>query len=225
MLFHPIPYAQSGLSLKPIILNYPLNVKDFGQLLYNGDITLNQAIDRYGLKRLTLKQLRQKIPVQSVQSFDFERKFNELKNFTEKAKEKGLSVIQARNTVKNWQHWQLGMLNKQVQEWLNSETNLLTLSADTLVKQLFNHPDLNIKTYLDLINLIDKADFIVKENEFNITFLIENNNKWQQATIKSTKNRKEIFLSSTYRTNKKRVKDKSNFEFLKGNKTALLDRL
>lgn len=43
--------------------------KQAGQLLYNGDITLNQAIDRYGLKRLTLKAIQDKLQ-QQLSRFD-----------------------------------------------------------------------------------------------------------------------------------------------------------
>ena len=189
--------------------------KQAGQLLYNGDITLNQAIDRYGLKRLTLKQLRQKIPVHSVQSFEFDRQFKQLQIYAEKMREKTIGIkgkakeqaeIQARNTVKGWQSWHLGSLNDDAMAFLGAKTNALTLSADTLVKQLLHHPEITANEYRKIIELVNNTQKAGLSNGNIVLFTQDDAKKWYQVVIKATE--KENYCLSVFQSSEKYVNKK-----------------
>lgn len=191
--------------------------KQAGKLLHNGDITLNQAIDRYGVKRLTLEQMRQKIPVQSVQSFDFERKFEQLKTYAEKVEEKtkGLkgkakeqAELKARDIVKGWKSWQLGTLSDEAKTLLGAKTNKLTLSADTLVKQLLHHKDITAYDYRKAIDLINNAEKAISSDN-KIMLFKQDGEKWYQIVIKVLSENNycvSLFKTSEKKMNKALVK-------------------
>ena len=189
--------------------------KQAGQLLYNGDITLNQAIDRYGLKRLTLKQLRQKIPVHSVQSFEFDRQFKQLQIYAEKVREKTIGITEEqikdieykyRDIVKNWKPWQLGTINKEIQAILNNDINSLTLTADSLVKQLLHHPEITANEYRKIIELVNNTQKAGLSNGNIVLFTQDDAKKWYQVVIKATE--KENYCLSVFQSSEKYVNKK-----------------
>jgi hypothetical protein len=80
----------------------------------------------------------------------------------------------------------VGNLDKDMRDVLGTETPDVLLSADTMEKQLFRHPELKPETYLSLPELFDKPDAVIDYGDRRI-LLLRAGGKALAAVVKATK--------------------------------------
>jgi len=86
-------------------------------------------------------------------------------------------------------------------EILQSKITKVTLSDETIKKNLKHHSDLIEQDYLKLDEIIGKSHFIAKDGDRTVAIVLQNNELYHYA-LKSTLSGKAIFLTSFRRTNK-----------------------
>ena len=99
--------------------------------------------------------------------------------------------------------YSLGDLPQNIQLLLNSYTSELKISLTNLVKNIAKHPEIDINTIENTLELIKKAKNVKLTNDKVIIELFENNN-YYQIVIKTTKNKTENFLLSVHNSNHKK---------------------
>lgn len=99
--------------------------------------------------------------------------------------------------------YSLGYLPQNIQLLLNSYTSELKISLTNLVKNIAKHPEIDINTIENTLELIKKAKNVKLTNDKVIIELFENNN-YYQIVIKTTKNKTENFLLSVHKSNHKK---------------------
>ncbi len=114
--------------------------------------------------------------------------------------------------MKNEYGYIVGKISSTLAKLLNSKTQSVILSYDTLIKNLKHHPDLTQEEYLLLDKIIGKSHFIAQDGKHTLAIILEHS-KLYHYTLKITKTGKAIFLTSFRRTNeisieKIRKKDK-----------------
>ena len=104
---------------------------------------------------------------------------------------------------KNKFGYEVGMISVVLSEILLSETRKVTMSGDTLKKNLDHHPDLEEEDYLLLDDIVGKSHFVAKDGDRTIAVMLNKDNKQlYHYSLKCTKSGKALFLTSFRKTNK-----------------------
>lgn len=95
--------------------------------------------------------------------------------------------------------WVAARLDSQQQTWLNTVSEVVLLSDDTLVKQIAHHGSqpVFLEHYQNLQKLIDDARVIVRSNESSVMFF-NLEDKVMKAVLKTTRDGSEVYLSSLH---------------------------
>jgi len=121
--------------------------------------------------------------------------------------------------------FEIGKISVMLSEILLSKTRQVTLSNDTLIKNLNHHPDLSEADYLMLDDIVGKSHFVVKDGDKTVAIVLnKDNNKLYHYALKTTSSGKGLFLTSFRRTRLKQV-DKLRQKDKKGKIKILKDNL
>ncbi len=91
----------------------------------------------------------------------------------------------------------VGKLTNEQIKLLGSKTADIKLSVDSTVKNYFHHPDLKPEDYKKIKNIITNPDEIrFNKKRNNCILLLKKDGKKYQVVIKTTKDKKENFLTS-----------------------------
>ena len=94
-------------------------------------------------------------------------------------------------------------ISPEIKERLGSQTNIIWLSDDTIIKMLSHHPELDLlPLFRDTHLILKNAELIVKENDLNITYFRVGKQVYQ-ATIKVTQDKKELYLLTVFKSSEK----------------------
>lgn len=102
-------------------------------------------------------------------------------------------------------YYSAGELSKKAKNILKAESKEIRFSYESLAKNIIKHPDLTLSDYLFISELLKNPDSVIPDEQnpdYNIVYL-KNKNKTYRLVIKTTKNRKENYISSFRFTNKK----------------------
>jgi hypothetical protein len=100
--------------------------------------------------------------------------------------------------------YEVGSISLVLANILCSNTRNVTMSHDTLTKNLNHHPDLEVSDYLLLDEIVGKSNFIVKDGDKTVAIVLQHNQLYHYA-LKSTKSGNGLFLTSFRRTRKKQI--------------------
>ena len=89
----------------------------------------------------------------------------------------------------------IAVLDKKFKEAIGSQSQVVYLSDETLQKNLTKHPEIDFTIYVNLPNIISKAQLVVQDKENTFVFL-RIGGKIYYGVIKTTKSRKKNFLIS-----------------------------
>lgn len=111
----------------------------------------------------------------------------------------------------------VAVLNPEEKVLLKSQTQVIKLSGETLIKNLKNHPDLDITDYYKIPYIISEAELIIEDGNRRIV-MIKKNNKYYYAVVKTTKTGRALFLTSFRKTNAENIEEiKKRGKVLKDN--------
>jgi len=91
----------------------------------------------------------------------------------------------------------IGNLSKEQENLLKSNTNIIKFSVDSLVKNIIKHYEIEFQDYYKINDIITKPDKIrLSKSNNNSILLMRKENKYYQAVIKTTADKKENYLTS-----------------------------
>lgn len=155
--------------------------------------------------QLILDNDEMKEPVKELTEFkdfgEFNRKAYGLADFAKQAeKNKKFAVEKARklydkNTLNSY--YNIGKLDKNQKKMLDTKTNTIKFSLDSMIKNRINHPEINFNDYKKITNIISNPDKVTySKNNNNSIILFKNDNKYYMAVVKTTADKKENYLTS-----------------------------
>jgi len=92
-----------------------------------------------------------------------------------------------------------GFLPHDVTEHLGSETSAVTLSGETMEKQLHHHPDLTAEDYAVIPEALANSDIVASQGGGRV-LLFRHVGRWYRLALKATKDGRENYLVSFHRT-------------------------
>ena len=99
--------------------------------------------------------------------------------------------------------YEVGEVSLVLSKILLSKIKIVTLSSDTLKKNLNHHPDLTENDYLLLDDIVGKSHFVAQDGERTVAIMLnKDNNELYHYALKSTTTGKQLFLTSFRKTNK-----------------------
>ncbi|MDO4693677.1 MAG: minor capsid protein [Eikenella sp.] len=176
--------------------------KGIGQMLHDGTISLHDAVRRGGLEAITLRGLRREHAL-SVLSGDFGLRFGQVRRIVAEMKSGGAELSAVRQVAQD-KVWHAADLSRRAQSWLGAETGKVWLSEDTLIKQLYNHPELPLATYRRIPQILNQADLVVQVDGLKIAF-VRKDEEILKAVVKTTQDREELYLVSLFSAKEKEM--------------------
>jgi SPP1 gp7 family putative phage head morphogenesis protein len=122
------------------------------------------------------------------------------KHFFSQTQKTSLAEIQ-----KAPQNFPVAVLSPGSKKLLDSNSQVVFLSNETLRKNIDKHPEIHLEEYFNIPNIVDKAEVITKEGDNKLIFLKEGD-KYKLAIIKATQDKKESYLVTYYDTDEREVK-------------------
>lgn len=98
----------------------------------------------------------------------------------------------------------VGNISNDAAKAIESQTTLLKLSVDNMIKNLIEHPEITINEYQNIGLYIKNAEYILKKNNKNLIYF-KIDNKIYQFVIKSTKIGNEIFITTFHKASAKQL--------------------
>jgi len=96
-------------------------------------------------------------------------------------------------------YYKIGTLTKEQIKILSTKENLIKLSIDSMIKNILEHPDLDIEDYLKLKKILHNSDIFIQDRKNNLRIFKNIDNKYYELIIKSTQNKDENFLTTFHR--------------------------
>lgn len=121
----------------------------------------------------------------------------------ENSKIEALKIL--RNQAEKTNVFPVAVIDEDYQKLLGSKTQVVKLSEDTLAKQFIEHPEIELKDYKKLPNIISNAEVITQEEGQKFVFLKDSKDKFYLAVVKNTKDKKELYLVSLFNTDEREV--------------------
>ena len=108
--------------------------------------------------------------------------------------------------LKNSYGYEIGKISSALATILLSQTRIVTLSKDTLKKNLSHHPDLHENDYLLLGEIVGKSHFVAKDGDRTVAIMLHKDSKeLYHYALKSTTTGKQLFLTSFRKTRQKSI--------------------
>lgn len=153
-----------------------------------------------------------KEPVKELTEFKDFSKFNQkaygLASYAkenQRSKKKAIDFARSffdKNTLNSY--YSIGDLTAQQKDILGSKTNNIKFSLDSFIKNRINHPDVNFYDYKKISDIIKNPDIVIpSKSKDSSILLMKKDEKYYQAVIKTTKDKKENFLTSFRLSNEK----------------------
>ena len=107
---------------------------------------------------------------------------------------------------KNEFGFEIGSISVVLANILSTKTRTVTLSNDTLAKNLRHHPELTESEYVMLDDIVGKSHFVAKDGNKTVAIVLDKDSKrLYHYALKSTSSGKGLFLTSFRRTRIKQV--------------------
>ena len=107
---------------------------------------------------------------------------------------------------KNSYGYEIGTVSAVLSDILLSQTRTVTLSTDTLKKNVKHHPDLSEDDYLQLDEVVGKSHFVAKDGDRTVAIMLNKESKeLYHYALKSTASGKQLFLTSFRKTRQKSI--------------------
>lgn len=119
-------------------------------------------------------------------------------NYTKSEKINFIRINNDKNTLNTY--FKVGNISQKLSKSINSETTIIKFSADSLIKNIIEHPELSIEEYEKISEYLNNAEYILKKNNKNLIYF-KINNKIYQFVIKQTKNGKELYITTFHIAN------------------------
>ena len=75
-----------------------------------------------------------------------------------------------------------------------------------MIKNILEHPDLDIEDYLKLKKILHNSDIFIQDRKNNLRIFKNIENKFYEIIIKSTQNKDENFLTTFHRCDISKLK-------------------
>ena len=144
---------------------------------------------------------------------DFEEFYNRSLELTKLALSKTLNkkeaILYARKNFNKSDlksYYKIGILSKEQIKILNTKENIIKLSIDSMIKNILEHPDLNIYDYIKLNKILHYPDEFIQDRKNNLRIFKNIDNKFYEIIIKSTQNKDENFLTTFHRCDVSKLK-------------------
>lgn len=168
-------------------------------------------LNRYMLDLVEQPDFNSMVP--TVVGQDFARRFNELVKVIKTAGGNRSNSVELQNKFSRGENWVLATLSDEFKQILDVKTSLIQLSDSTLIKEICNHPEILSNELFNLFKdshrLLKNADCIIQEKDFKIMYLYhidkDGQKKWYRASVKATQDKKELYLGTLFKTNKKQM--------------------
>jgi len=98
----------------------------------------------------------------------------------------------------------IGEISQTAAKEMGSCTKKLKFSADNLIKNIFEHPEITLEEYLNISTYIKHADYIFVKNDKNLIYF-KIDGKIYQFVIKTTKNKMENFITTFHKASIKQL--------------------
>jgi len=95
-------------------------------------------------------------------------------------------------------------LDNNLQKELTAKSDIVMLSNETLSKNKKNHPDLTIRDYRHIPDIINNSQIVIEKEKRNLVF-IERGEKDYFAVVKAVHMKNELYLTSFRFTNEKDI--------------------
>ena len=103
-------------------------------------------------------------------------------------------------------YFKIGILSKEQIKILSTKENIIMLSIDSMIKNILEHPDLNIDDYVKLNKILHSPDKFIQDRKNNLRIFKNIDNKYYELIIKSTQNKDENFLTTFHRCDVSKLK-------------------
>ena len=109
----------------------------------------------------------------------------------------------------------VGDIPNYIADKFQTKTKIVKFSVDSLIKNIFEHPELTLAEYKNLTKYLNNAEYILFKNNKNlIYFKVEN--KIYQFVIKKTQNSEELFITTFHKASMNQLnKDIQRYEQIK----------
>lgn len=98
-----------------------------------------------------------------------------------------------KNTLNTY--FKVGNISQELCNSIVSKTTIIKFSADSLIKNIVEHPELSVEEYEKISEYLYSAEYILKKNNKNLIYF-KVDNKIYQFVIKRTQNGKELFITT-----------------------------
>ena len=95
-------------------------------------------------------------------------------------------------------------MDNNLQKELTAKSDIVMLSNETLSKNKKNHPDLTIRDYRHIPDIINNSQIVIEKEKRNLVF-IERGEKDYFAVVKAVHMKNELYLTSFRFTNEKDI--------------------
>lgn len=137
----------------------------------------------------------------TVGSVSFTTRFNELQSLAVNGNRK--NSMELRKAHAKGEVWAVATISPQIQKSLDVGTAIIWLSDDTIIKMLAHHPELDLlPLFKDVQMILKNAVMIVKDGDSNVVYYSVNDKHYKTA-IKSTRDKKELYLTTIFKMNEK----------------------
>lgn len=135
-----------------------------------------------------------------VHSKAFDERFAHLASVL---KDKGIDRAHAmafRKAYATRQNYTIAIISPRVQCLLGASTRTVFLSDDTLIKMLAHHPELDLlPLFKNMQMILDNAVHLQKRDDVNVVYFTKMQ-KYYIATVKVTRDKTELYLTTIYET-------------------------
>ena len=146
---------------------------------------------------------------------NFDEFYNKAYNLTLQARNKcsnsKMAIIYARKSFNKSDlnsFYKIGILcNKQI-KILNTKENIIKLSIDSMIKNILEHPDLDINDYKKLKSILRNPDRFIQDRKNNLRLFKIIEEKSYEIIIKTTQTKSENFLTTFHRCEKTKFENK-----------------
>lgn len=179
-------------------------------------------LNRYMLDLVNQPDFNSMVP--TVVGADFARRFEELAAQVNASRSGKGSTEELRNLQRKLsrdQWWVAATISADVQKQLGSNTALVYLSDQSVIKELYKHTEIPLNSLLSMLRdthlLIKNAVAIIKENKENhIMYFLgeassdskEKGKKVYRASIKMTQDRQELYINTIFISNAGQMENK-----------------
>lgn len=88
------------------------------------------------------------------------------------------------------------VLGGSTRDLIGAKSAVVVISSDTWAKQIAAHPEIGLSEYRKLVELGATPDLVLKQGNLRLIFVKVAGDRWLKATVKVTKDARELFVVS-----------------------------